>query len=66
MATVIEEDAPIALREWLEIAGSAPDFRIAASSEVQDERGAVALDRVMKATAIRCAQEGHLPVSLAR
>jgi hypothetical protein len=54
VASVIKEDAPIGPGKRLEIAGSAPELRIAASPKVQDERRAIALDRVVKARTIRC------------
>jgi hypothetical protein len=56
---MIEEDAAVALCQWFEVACGAPEFRIAARSEMQNERWALALDLIVESGPVGCCQEGH-------
>src|ERR1700737_115436 len=57
---MIEENAAIVLPKRFDVACRAPELRIAARAEMQNERWAVALDLIVEPGPVRSCQEGHL------
>src|ERR1700682_1149628 len=57
---MIEEDTAVARCQRFEVACGAPESRIAARSEMQNEWWAVALDLLVEPGPIRCVKFAHL------
>ena len=51
----------VGLREWLDIAGGAPERGIAPGAQVQDQRWALSLQLVSEADTVGCSYERHEP-----